>query len=110
MTAVTLYLLPVAPNSTEEAAVTKSSTTASNPAEEADAPLDRMLSLSEVCAIEGVTRWTIRRRVKDGLFPPGYELENGGIGWPESVIRARRKNRARTDTTISSLINFFIAR
>ena len=57
--------------------------------------LDRMLSLSEVCKIEGVSRWTIRRRVKDGKFPPGYELENGGVGWRESVIRARRENRVR---------------
>ena len=57
--------------------------------------LDRMLSLSEVCKIEGVSRWTIRRRVKDGKFPPGYELENGGIGWRESVIRARRESRPR---------------
>ena len=65
------------------------------PPEEATDPLDRMLSLSEVCAAEHCSRWTIRRRVKAGKFPPGYELENGGVGWPESIIRARRKNRAR---------------
>ncbi len=64
-------------------------------APEAAGSLDKMLSLSEVCAIEGVSRWTIRRRVRDGKFPPGYELENGGVGWPQSVIRARRETRAR---------------
>ena len=75
--------------------MTESPTAGDSPAEDVDAPLDRMLSLSEVCAAEGVTRWTIRRRVKDGKFPPGYELENGGIGWPESVIRARRESLPR---------------
>ena len=75
--------------------MTDAPTTADTPTEEVDGSLDRMLSLSEVCAIEGVSRWTIRRRVKEGKFPPGYELENGGISWPESVIRARRKKRAR---------------
>ncbi len=74
--------------------MTKTPTAAGTPPE-ADGPLDRMLSLSEVCAIEGVSRWTIRKRVKAGKFPPGYELENGGIGWPESVIRARRESRPR---------------
>ena len=75
--------------------MTKSAATTDTPPEEVVGPLDRMLSLSEVCAIEGVTRWTIRRRVKHGQFPPGYELENGGIGWPESIIRARRENLPR---------------
>lgn len=70
-------------------------TSAGTPPEEVDDSLDRMLSLSEVCKIEGVSRWTIRRRVKDGKFPPGYELENGGVGWRESVIRARRESKAR---------------
>ncbi len=75
--------------------MTESPTAGNSPAEDVDASLDRMLSLSEVCDAEGVTRWTIRRRVKDGKFPPGYELENGGVGWRESVIRARRESKAR---------------
>ena len=75
--------------------MTEAPATAGNPPEEVDDSLDSMLSLSEVCEIEGVSRWTIRRRVKAGLFPPGYELENGGVGWPQSVIRARREKRAR---------------
>lgn len=74
--------------------MTDTPTIAGNPPEEATG-LDRMLSLSEVCTAEGVSRWTIRRRVRAGTFPPGYELVNGGVGWPESIIRARRENRPR---------------
>ena len=75
--------------------MTDSPATAGTPPENVNDPLDPMLSLSQVCAIEGVTRWTIRRRVKAGKFPPGYELLNGGLGWRRSVIMARRKNLVR---------------
>ena len=57
--------------------------------------VDRMLSLTQVCEAEGVSRWTIQRRIRDGKFPPGYELENGGVGWPESLIEARRESKPR---------------
>ena len=57
--------------------------------------VDRMLSLSEVCAAEGVSRWTIQRRIKEGKFPAGLELDNGRPGWPESWIEARRKSKPR---------------
>ncbi len=86
----------MAPNNTEEEeVVTESPATAGTPPEEVYDPLDPMLSLSEVCEIEGCSRWTIRRRVKAGKFPPGYELVNGGLGWRRSVILERRKNMAR---------------
>ena len=74
--------------------MTKIPAPADTPLEEDDS-LDPMLSLSEVCAIEGVSRWTIRRRVKEGTFPAGYELLNGGLGWRQSVIRARRESKVR---------------
>ena len=57
--------------------------------------VDRMLSLSEVCAAEGVSRWTIQRLIRAGKFPPGYELENGRPGWSESWIKARREKKPR---------------
>ncbi len=57
--------------------------------------MDRMLSLSEVCAAEGVSRWTVQRRIRAGKFPAGIELENGRPGWPESWIQARRENKSR---------------
>ena len=68
---------------------------AGTPPEEVDDPLDPMLSLSEVCEVQGCSRWTIRRLVKAGKFPPGYELVNGGVGWRRSVIIAHRENLAR---------------
>lgn len=75
--------------------MTESPATAGALPEEVDDPLDPMLSLSEVCEIEGCSRWTIRRRVKAGEFPAGYELVNGGVGWRRSVIIARRENLRR---------------
>lgn len=75
--------------------MTESPATAGTPPKEIDDSLDPMLSLSDVCAIEGCSRWTIRRRVKAGKFPPGYELVNGGVGWRRSVISAHRENLAR---------------
>lgn len=74
--------------------MTESPATAGAPPE-VDDSLDPMLSFSETCKIEGVSRWTIRRLVKAGKFPPGYELANGGLGWRESVIRARRESKSR---------------
>ena len=63
--------------------------------EEATGALDRMLSLAEVCAVEGVSRWTVRRCIRNGTFPAGLDLENGREGWPESWMKERRKNKLR---------------
>ena len=70
-------------------------TSASPPPEEVDDSLDRMLSFSETCQFEGVSRWTLRRAIKDGTFPPGLELINNREGWPLSVLKARRERKAR---------------
>ena len=70
-------------------------TTAAGNAPEAVGSLDRMLSLSEVCKAEGVSRWTIQRGIRTGKFPAGIELDNGRPGWPESWIKERRKSKAR---------------
>ena len=59
----------------------------------ADDLLDPILSLTQVCEEEGVSRWTIQRRIRAGTFPAGLELENGRPGWPLSWIRARRKKK-----------------
>ena len=57
--------------------------------------IDRMLSLTQVCEAEGVSRWTIQRLIRAGKFPAGIELANGRPGWPESWIKARRESKAR---------------
>ena len=75
--------------------MTESPTTPDTAPEKANDLLDRMLSLSEVCKIEGVSRWTIRRAIKAGTFPPGISLINGREGWPLSVLKARREKKAR---------------
>ncbi len=75
--------------------MTEPTTTAGTTPEEVDDTLDRMLSLTEVCEAEGVSRWTIQRRIRAGKFPAGFELENGRPGWRESWIKARRKNKPR---------------
>ena len=62
---------------------------------EATGSLDKILSLSELCIVEGVSRWTIRRGIRAGTFPAGLELDNGREGWPESWIKARRESKAR---------------
>lgn len=68
---------------------------AETPPEEVDNSLDPILSLTQVCKGEGVSRWTIQRRIREGKFPAGLELENGRPGWPLSWIRARRESKAR---------------
>jgi len=68
--------------------------TADTPSE-IDDLLDRILSLTELCEAEGVSRWTIQRRIRAGTYPAGLELENGRPGWPESWIKARRKSKPR---------------
>ncbi len=70
-------------------------TSASAPPEKVDDSLDRMLSFSEVCQFEGVSRWTVRKRIKAGTFPAGLELMNGREGWPLSWLQARRERKAR---------------
>ena len=73
----------------------ETSTSAGTPPEEVDGPLDKILSLSEVCKAEGVSRWTIQRLIRVGKFPAGLELDNGRPGWPESWIKARRESKPR---------------
>ncbi len=73
----------------------ETSTSAGTLPEEVDDSLDRMLSFSEVCQFEGVSRWTLRRSIKAGTFPAGLELINGREGWPLSWLKARRERKAR---------------
>ena len=63
--------------------------------EEGDHSLDRMLSFSEMCQFEGVSRWTARKAIKAGTLEPGIELLNGREGWPLSWMKARRERKAR---------------
>ena len=70
-------------------------TSADTPPEEVDDSLDRMLSFSEMCQFEGVSRWTARKAIKAGTLTPGIELINGREGWPLSWMKARREKKAR---------------
>ena len=72
--------------------VTPATSTSPN---EVDDALDRMLNFSETCKFEGASRWTVRREIKAGRFPPGLELINGREGWPLSWLKARREKKAR---------------
>ena len=65
-------------------------TSAGNLPEEVEDSLDRMLSFSEMCAFEGVSRWTARKAILAGKLPPGLDLLNGRKGWPLSWMKARR--------------------
>ncbi len=67
----------------------------STTAKKVDASLDPILSLTQTCDYEGVSRWTIQRRIRTGKFPAGIELDNGRPGWPESWIEERRKSKPR---------------
>ena len=73
----------------------KTPTPAGMPAEEVDDSLDRMLNYSEMCAFEGVSRWTARKAILAGKLPPGLDLLNGRKGWPLSWMKARRERKAR---------------
>ena len=67
----------------------------STTAKKVDASLDPILSLTQTCDYEGVSRWTIQRGIKAGTFPAGLELENGRPGWPKSWLKARRDKKVR---------------
>ena len=69
--------------------------TAADKAPQAAGSLDKMLSLTELCVVEGVSRWTIRRRIRAGTYPAGLLLESGREGWPENWIRERREKKVR---------------
>ena len=59
--------------------------------------MDKILSMSEVRAVTGLSRSTIWRAVRSGRFPPPIELSANRIGWPESVVKEwRDKRRLRT--------------
>ena len=64
--------------------------------------IDRMLSLTEVCEAEGISRWTIQRLIRAGKFPAGIELDNGRPGWPESWIKARRESKPRRTLSVET--------
>ena len=52
---------------------------------------DRILRISEVCALTGLSRTTIWRRTNDGSFPPPIRLGPEGTrakGWRLSDIQA----------------------
>lgn len=46
----------------------------------------RLLSLNEVCAKVGMSRWTVRRLVNAGKFPRPRRAAVGPQGWLESEI------------------------
>ena len=75
--------------------MTDSPATAGTPPDDVDASLDPILSLTQTCDYEGVSRWTIQRGIKAGTFPAGLELENGRPGWPKSWLKARREKKLR---------------
>lgn len=49
-------------------------------------PPTRLLRMSEVKARTGLSRSTIRRWVKRGLFPPPIRLGERVVGWIEAEV------------------------
>lgn len=49
-------------------------------------PAPKMLRLPAVLARTGLSRTTIYRRVRAGIFPAPRDLGNGMIGWTDLVI------------------------
>lgn len=80
----------------------KTPTPAGISSEEVDDSLDRMLNYSEMCAFEGVSRWTARKAILAGKLPPGLDLLNGRKGWPLSWMKARREKKARRTSGASA--------
>ncbi len=52
--------------------------------------MDRILRTREVLKLEGISRTTLWRWVRDGKFPAPVELGNNCIGWTESSLTERR--------------------
>jgi prophage regulatory protein len=53
---------------------------------------DRIVRLPEVVSRVGLSKWTVRRYIKAGLFPAPMKLGSGGktsaVGWLDSEITA----------------------
>ena len=56
--------------------------------------VDPWLSIRQVAAITGMSESTIRRRIKDGLFPPGSLISRRRRAWLQSVVEAWTASRA----------------
>ena len=51
-------------------------------------PLDRFLNVRETCRIAGgITRVTLWRLERDGLFPKRHRISPNRVGWLESDLR-----------------------
>lgn len=62
----------------------------------------RFLSKTEVLAACCIGNSALYRSIKDGLFPPGVQLAQGGrVGWPDyeidQVLRARVAGKSNQD-------------
>ena len=56
---------------------------------------NQMLRPPEVMARTGLSRTTIWRRVRAGVFPAPVQLGENSIGWPESEITTWLESRPR---------------
>lgn len=44
------------------------------------------LEWSDVVRVTGLSRWTIRRLIKAGQFPPSVELSPRRVGWHKADV------------------------
>lgn len=49
-------------------------------------PLDRLVSTKDACAMLGLSRWTIRRRVAEGTFPKPIALSKNKNAFRASAL------------------------
>ncbi len=55
----------------------------------------RLLRLSEVVALTGLSRTTIYRKMREGSFPEPFKMGARAVRWRESEIRAWMEGRPR---------------
>ena len=48
--------------------------------------MGKVLRTKAVCERIGLSRTTLWRRVRDGLFPPPLRLGGNAVGWREQVV------------------------
>ncbi len=58
---------------------------------------DRILRLSKVISLTGISESTIRRLEERDLFPPRRQLTERAVGWLQSEILAWINTRGLTD-------------
>lgn len=52
----------------------------------------RLIRQRELCAIVGLSRWTINVREAEGRFPKRVKISSNAVGWYESDIAAWMAN------------------